>query len=129
MKDERKNTIKLALWTLSWVVTLAVATFGPKFIWDEQLYLTILAVAFNLVIGILMIVANRSYFNNLDELQRKIHLEALAITLGLSMIAGISYSLLDITNLIPMDAEIGFLIGFMGITYLISLFINGKRYL
>ncbi len=128
MKDERKNTIKLALWTMSWVVTLAVATFGPKFIWDNELFLTIFAVAVNLVIGILMIVANRSYFNNLDELQRKIHLEALAITLGLSMIAGISYSLLDITNLIPMDAEIGFLIGFMGITYLISLFINAKRY-
>ncbi|MCR9182205.1 MAG: hypothetical protein NXH73_04705 [Flavobacteriaceae bacterium] len=129
MKDERKNTIKLALWTMSWVVTLAVATFGPKFIWDYQLFLTIFAVALNLAIGILMIVANRSYFNNLDELQRKIHIEALAITLGLSMIAGVSYSLLDTTNLIPMDAEIGFLIGFMGITYMISLFINVKRYL
>lgn len=128
MKDERKTTIKLALWTMSWVVTVAVATFGPKFIWDDHLFLTIFAVGVNLINGILMIIANRSYFNKLDELQRKIHIEALAITIGLSMIAGISYSLLDTTNLISMDAEIGFLVGFMGITYIISVFINSKRY-
>jgi xanthosine utilization system XapX-like protein len=44
------------------------------------------------------------------------------------VVVGITYSLLDITNLIPMDAEIGILVGFMGITYLIALLVNRKRY-
>lgn len=129
MKNQRKHTIKLALWTWSWVATLAIATFGPKFIWDDHLFLTIFAVGVNLINGIAMILANRNYFNHLDELQRKIHLEAFAITLGLTMVVGMSYTLLDITNLIPTDAEIGFLIGFMGVTYFVSFLINSKRYL
>ncbi|MFN2262192.1 MAG: hypothetical protein ABR595_09035, partial [Psychroflexus sp.] len=78
--------------------------------------------------GIAMIIANRNWFNSLDELQRKIQLEALGITLGLAVIFGITYSLLDITNLIASDAEISLLVGFMGITYLVSLLIIRKRY-
>ena len=71
---------------------------------------------------------DRNFFNSLDELQRKIHIESLAITLGLAVVAGLSFSLLDQTNLIPIDAEIGFLVGFIGLTYMIALFINTKRY-
>ena len=129
MKNEKKHIIKLALWTWSWVATLAIATFGPKFIWDDHIFLTVFAILVNLGNGILMINANKNLFNSLDELQRKIQLEALGITLGLAVIAGLSFSLLDQTNLIPFDAEIGFLVGFIGITYMVALFINRKRYL
>lgn len=129
MKNKKQNTVKLALWTWSWVATLAMATFGPKFIWDDHVFLTVFAILVNLGNGILMILANKNLFNSLDELQRKIQLEALGITLGLAVIAGLSFSLLDQTNLIPFDAEIGFLVGFIGITYMVALLINRKRYL
>jgi len=76
-----------------------------------------------------MILANRKLFNHYDELERKIHLESLALTLGLTVIVGLTYSLLDQTNLIPFDAEIGIIIGFVGLTYMITLLINRKRYL
>lgn len=128
MTTQKQQTIKLALWTWSWVATLAIATFGPKFIWDDYQSLTVLAISFNLANGIMMIIANRRYFNIMDELQRKIHIEALAITLGLTVIAGLSFSLLDQTNLIAFDAEIGFLVGFIGITYMVDLLINRSRY-
>ncbi len=129
MKNKKQNTVKLALWTWSWVATLAMATFGPKFIWDDHVFLTVFAILVNLGNGILMILANKNLFNSLDELQRKIQLEALGITLGLAVIAGLSFSLLDQTNLIPFDAEIGFLVGFIGITYMVALLINRKRYI
>lgn len=130
MKEERKkHLINLGLWTWSWVATLAIATFGPKFIWDDHLALTTLAILTNLVNGVLMILANRKLFNHYDELERKIHLESLALTLGLTVIVGLSYSLLDLTNLIPFDAEIGILVGFVGVTYMTALLINRKRYL
>lgn len=74
-------------------------------------------------------LANRKLFNHYDELERKIHLESLALTLGLTVIVGLSYSLLDLTNLIPFDAEIGILVGFVGVTYMTTLLINRKRYL
>lgn len=128
MKKQNQHTLKLAGWTWSWVATLAIATFGTKLIWEDNQLLTVLAIVVNLVNGILMIIANRNYFNSLDELQRKIHTESLALTLGLAVIVGLSFSLLDQTNLISFDAEIGYLVGFIGITYMITLLINRSRY-
>ena len=130
MKEERKkHLLHLGLWTWSWVATLAIATFGPKFIWDDHTGLTTFAILINLVNGVLMILANRKLFNHYDELERKIHLESLALTLGLTVIVGLTYSLLDQVNLIPFDAEIGILVGFVGLTYMTTLLINRKRYL
>jgi len=129
MRKERKiNLYRLAAWTWSWVATLAIATFGPKYIWDDHTVLTTLAVLVNFSNGVLMIIANRNLFNNFDELERKIHLESLAMTLGLAVVAGLSYSLLDTTNLISSDAEISNLILFIGVTYLIFVTINARRY-
>ena len=129
MKLERKKRIiKLAVWTWTWVATMAIATFGPRFIWDNHVFLTAFAIIVNLANGVLMILANRDLFNHFDEFERKIHLEAMALTLGLSVVVGLTYSLLDTTNLIPIDAEISFLVMFIGITYLISVFINLRRF-
>ncbi|MHA7130144.1 hypothetical protein [Algoriphagus namhaensis] len=129
MKAEQNKRIKkLALWTWTWVVTMAIATFGPKFIWDDHTFLTVFAIVVNLANGVLMILANRDLFNHFDELQKKLHLEAMALTLGLTIVVGLTFSLLDQTDLIPFDAEIGFLVMFTGVTYLITLFINTKRY-
>ncbi|SFG07134.1 hypothetical protein SAMN04487988_101301 [Algoriphagus hitonicola] len=126
--ERRKRIIKLAVWTWSWVATLAIATFGPQFIWDDHIFLTTFAIIVNLVNGILMILANRDLFNHFDEFERKIHLEAMALTLGLSVVAGLTYSLLDTTNLISGDAEISFVVMFIGITYLVSVIVNLRRF-
>lgn len=127
-KERRKNLYRLAAWTWSWVATLAIATFGPKYIWDDHTFLTTFAVMVNFANGILMIIANRDLFNNFDELERKIHLESLALTLGLAVVVGLSYSLLDTTNLISYDAEISNLVLFIGVTYVIFVIINAGRY-
>lgn len=129
MKTERKKKLhQLAAWTWSWVATMAIATFGPKYIWDDQTVLTALAVSANFANGILMIIANRNLYNNFDELERKIHLESLALTLGLAVVVGLSYSLLDTTNLIGYDAEISNLVLFIGVTYLVCIKVNTRRY-
>lgn len=107
---------------------MAIASFGPKYIWDDHTVLTVLAVAVNFANGVLMIIANKNLFNNFDELERKIHLESLALTLGLSVVVGLTYSLLDTTNLISSDAEISNLVLFIGVTYLIFMIINTRRY-
>jgi hypothetical protein len=124
----KKNLYKLAGWTWSWVATMAIATFGPRYIWDDHTALTVLAVTVNFANGIFMIIANRDLFNNFDELERKIHLESMALTLGLAVVVGLTYSLLDVTNLIGYDAEISNLVMFIGITYLICVTINTRRY-
>lgn len=127
-KERKKNLQQLAVWTWSWVATMAIASLGPMYLWEDQTVLTALAVSVNFAIGILMIIANRKFFNNLDELERKIHLESLALTLGLAVVVGLSYSLLDITNLIGYDAEISNLVLLIGITYLLCVAVNTRRY-
>lgn len=129
MKLERNKRVKkLAVWTWSWVATMAIATFGPIYIWDDHAFLTIFAIVVNLANGILMILANRDLFSHFDELEKKIHLESMAISLGLAVVVGLTFSLLDQQNLIPFDADIGFLVMFIGITYLVAMLINTRRY-
>lgn len=72
MKLERNKRVrKLAVWTWSWVATMAIATFGPAYIWDHHPFLTPFAITVNFANGILMILANRDLFNHFDELEKK----------------------------------------------------------
>ena len=123
-----KNTKELRLWTFVWVLSMAIATFGPQFLWNEESIGTLLAIIANLIIGVRMILANRKFINSGDELQKKIHLESMSLTLGLAVIVGLSYSLLDQKNIISGDAEISVLVLFIGITYFVATIINNRKY-
>ncbi|MCB0666018.1 MAG: hypothetical protein KDC80_09365 [Saprospiraceae bacterium] len=124
----QRNTKNLGIWTLMWVLTLAIATFGPLFLWEEESSLTLIAVIINAVFGVGMILANRRYINGLDELLKKIHLEAMAMALGVGIVGGFTYSLLDTTNLINGDAEISVICILIALTYLTGIFLGQKRY-
>ena len=124
---QKRNTQRLAVWTAAWVLTMALATFGPTFIWAENKLLTVIAIAVNLAVGAGMILANKRHLLGLDEMQQRVQLEAMGITLGVGLVAGLGYSLLDITDVIAVDAEIAFLIMLMGLTYLTALFTGLRR--
>ena len=123
-----KNSKELKIWTLAWTLSMAIATFGPQFLWNEESIGTLLAIVVNLILGVRMILANRKFINSGDELQKKIQLESLGLTLGLAVIVGLSYSLLDQMNLISGNAEISVLVLFIGITYLVTMTVNNRKY-
>ena len=123
-----KNSKELKIWTLAWTLSMAIATFGPQFLWNEESIGTLLAIIVNLILGIRMILANRKFINGGDELQKKIQLESLGLTLGLAVIVGLSYSLIDQMNLISGNAEISVLVLFIGITYLVTMTVNNRKY-
>ena len=78
--------------------------------------------------GVGMIMANKRYLDGLDELQRKIQLEAMALCLGVGLVAGLGYSSLDVTNVIPVHAEISHLVMLMALTYLAGIFLGRRKY-
>ena len=125
---QRENVRHLAYWTIAWVLTMAVATFGPKFLWDQNSSISILAILVNTIIGAVMILMNRKYANGLDEMQRKVTMEAMAIALGVGVVGGLSYSMLDIANVIPFNAEIGHMVMLISITYMIAFIVGSIRY-
>lgn len=118
--------VHLGFWTGAWVLSMAVATFGPTYIWPTNESLTILAIVINLLIGLGMIVANKHHLRSLDELQQKGQLEALA--LGVAVVVGLAYSNLDISNIIEQDAQISHLVLLIGFTYIASVFVGMRRY-
>lgn len=123
-----KDTKNLAFWTGAWTVSMAIANFGPKFIWEEHGGLTIAAIAINALFGIGMILANIRHLKVMDEMQRKVAMDAMGITLGVAVVVGLAYSNLDVTNIISSDAEISHLVILIGLTYLASTLIGRLRY-
>ena len=125
---QKKNNLHLFYWSSAWVLSMALIAFGPKFLWDNNETLNWIGIFINFFIGIGFILANKKYLNDLDELQRKIQLEAMAVALGIAVVAGLSYSMLDVWNLISYDAEISHLVILIGLTYLTGTIIGSLRY-
>ena len=107
---------------------MAVVSFGPKFIWGNDATLSLIAILINTAIGVGMILANKRHLNGLDELYRKVQLESMALALGVAVVGGLSYSMLDAADVISFDAEISHLVILIGLTYLVSTVIGLIRY-
>ncbi len=127
-RNNVRNTALLGAWTLAWLATMALATFGPKFIWELNQWLTILAILINLGVGFGMVMANKRHLKGLDEMHQKIQLEAMALSLGVGLVAGLGYSNLDVTNIIAFDAEISHMVILMGLTYAAGVFAGVRNY-
>ena len=75
-----------------------------------------------------MIAANKRYLDGLDELQRKIQMDAMAFALGVGLVAGLAYSTLDVTDVIAGDAEISFLVILISIAYIGGMLVGHRKY-
>jgi len=125
---QARNTAHLGFWTLAWVVTFFFAAFGPKLVWDYQTALTMLAVLVNLGVGIGMILANGRHLRGLDELHQKVFLDAGALTLGVGLVCGLSYELLEDVRLISFEPEISHLVVLMTLTFLVGMVLGFRKY-
>ena len=124
----RTNVIRLFRWTGAWGAASALMAFGPKFLWNKALIFTVLAVGLDIAVGVGMILATKKYIAQLDELQRKIYLNALATTVGVGLIVGIPSSVMDTYHVIPFKADIAYLVIVMGLTFLVSMMYGTRRY-
>jgi hypothetical protein len=127
-QNEIKSTAQLALWTFAWVATLAVAQFGPRHLWDDQEVVSWVAVVINLAVGVGWIVAHARFLRSIDELQRKIMQDALAVTLGVGWVAGFAYVVADAAELVAFDADLGVFSALLGVVYVIAIVGGNLRY-
>ena len=124
----KKNTLRLFFWTGAWVLATAGAAFGPRFLWDFNTLPTVLGVLVHIGIGFGMIRMFRQYLLGLDELQRKIQLDAMGLSLGVGIVVGSSYELLEDIKLITFEPEISHLIILMCLTYCVGIILGNRRY-
>ncbi|HKK63657.1 MAG TPA: hypothetical protein VJ951_13925 [Bacteroidales bacterium] len=127
-KRTRNKTVTLAIWTTLWVLSVALATYGHELFWGSNDLINVPVILLNFGIGIGMIIANIKHLREMDEMVQKIQLEAMGVSLGMAVVGGVSYTMLDATNVIPFDAEISGLIVLIALSYFISLLINLRRY-
>ena len=124
----KKNTLRLFFWAGAWVLATAGAAFGPRFLWDFNTLPTVLGVLVHIGIGFGMIRVFKQYLLGLDELQRKIQLDAMALSLGVGVVFGVSYEMLEDIKLITFEPEISHLHLLMCLTYFIGIILGNRRY-
>ena len=127
MKEQKKQNKVLLGWTLAWVVSLAILTGAENTLWNDLIY-TKIGLLINLVIGIVMIVAHKNLFKTYDELQKKIQFEAMAITLGLAVVVGLTYEVSFDFGVIDKEPEFEYLMLFICFSYVASTIISAIRY-
>ena len=124
----RVSEAKVVYWGLAWVLATAGAAFGPELLWGYGTLMTSIAVATQLALGFGMIWAFKGVLLAMDDLQRLIQLEAISLALGVGIVVGISYELLEDVKLITFEPEISHLIILIGLTYLFGLFLGNRHY-
>ena len=124
----KKNTLRLFFWSVAWVLATAGVAFGSKNLWNFNTWLTIIAVLIHIGLGLGMLRAFKQYLLGLDELQRKIQLDAMALSLGIGLVLGSSYELLEDIKLIPFEPEIPHLLILMSLTYVVGTVLGHRKY-
>ena len=127
MKEQKKQTKIMLGWTIAWVISLAFLSGGENSLWDSLL-ITKIGLIINLAIGIGMIIANKNLFKTYDELQKKIQFEAMAITLGLTVVVGLVYEISFDFGVIDSEPEFEYLVFFICFSYVASNIISAIRY-
>jgi len=127
MKEQKKQIKIMLAWTLAWVASLAFLTGAENSLWDNIIF-TQIGLIINLAIGIGMIIANKNLFKTYDELQKKIQFEAMAITLGLAVVVGLTYEVSFDFGVINSEPEFEYLVLFISFSYTASNIINARRY-
>jgi hypothetical protein len=124
----RTSTKLLYRWHGAWAAATLLMCFGPGFFWHRALWLTLLTVGLDVAVGVGMILATKKFIAEMDELQRKLFLDALAIALGVGLIVGVPWTVMDVYRVIHFHANFGLLVILMGLTFLASLLYGTWRY-
>ena len=128
--DQRafKIVIPTAIWTVIWMATLALAKFGPDLLWDHQPLVSWIAVALNVLVGLGWIVVHAQYLRKVDDLQRKILMEGMAVALGVGLVGGFAYSVADSAGLVTFDGSFAFVSALMAVVYAVATVVGTLRY-
>lgn len=122
-----KSTLRFIAWTFVWTASMVLADKAELYQWYDSAALSLLAIGLNALLGVGMIFSFIRHLNQMDELQRKIQLDALAMTVGISLVGCFSYSLLVTAGFIT-DVEVSDIILLMTFSYMAGVGVGQVRY-
>lgn len=128
LRQHHRAEIRVALLTLAWTGSWLLVKIGiaeDVLISGWRLWAAILASG---GLGLLTVWAYLKHLGDLDELRRKIEMDALALAFGVGMVTGLTSSLLGDAGILAWDEVVSYLFALMFVTYSICVLIGHRRY-
>jgi hypothetical protein len=128
--DALSNAVPLALWTAVWLGSLAVARFDPANLWDSEPLVSWIAIGVNLIVGAVWMIVHARFLGTVDELQRKIMLDAAAVALGVGLVGGFAFAAAIGAGLVAVDANgaLALVTASIGVIYAVASVVGTLRY-
>ena len=93
---DRRNQRRVGIWMLVWMATWLGADYLIRFDHLPSGLPTALAMTLpSTLFGVVAMLGYRRYLREADELRRKIEVEALALAVGVGLVGGFAYHLLE----------------------------------
>jgi len=125
-KDRRNQRLVVA-WSLAWASTFLAATYGIEADRIGSDALALLATIGVAVVGLGTLLVFRRFLRDADELMRKIQLDALAIAVGVGLVAGFSLSLIERSEIVD-QSDVMTVVLVMILSYIVSVVAGLGKY-
>ncbi len=123
---DKKNANRVNLWALGWMFSLMGNAILTK-VYDQgisALWFAILAA--HIVCGVMLVLSYRRFLSELDEMERKVQLEALALAVGFSILVFSTGGILDSVGILGApDGAV--MVAVMSLTYMAGLIVGRIR--
>lgn len=124
---DRRNQRRVTWWSLAWGASFLGVTFALVEDWLPSAAWAVAAILVPAILGVVLVLAYRTFLLEADELRRKVEMEALGISVGVGVVFGLSYWLLEQAGVIA-EADVATVVVLMLFTHGISVFIGLRRY-
>ena len=122
-----RDQLSLVAWIFIWMASLTVADKAHLYGWWGSDWAGMAGIAVNILLGFCMVAYFMRMLNRMDELQRKIQLNALSISLGISIVGCSAYSLAVTWGFI-LDEEVSDIFMLICVSYAASSLFLVWRY-
>ena len=85
-----RSTIRLICWVLVWAGTLILVDKAVLYGWYTSDFISVLGIVINTGMGLGVIVTFLRFLREIDEMQRTIQLDSLALSMGIGFVGSFS---------------------------------------
>ena len=115
-----RGAIRFVLWSLAWTGSMVLVDKAVLYGWYTESFYSVIGIVVNALLGLVVVRTFLRHLGDMDEMKRKIQLDALALSMGVGFVGSFTYSLLTTTGFVT-DPEISDIILLMAVTYMASL--------
>jgi hypothetical protein len=123
---DRRNVRNINLISFAWAISYCTATYFLKA--DIQLaqMISMALIGLPMLLGAAMLWSYLTFLRGCDEMMRKLHLEALALGFGITVLAAILAALLEAAGFEPLSPNT--FVAIAAFSYMFGVMLGWRRY-